>query len=711
MALLSPEIVSWLRHHQRISHGVIALAWSLFFIVFFLRPGPVQRELKKIDLHFADELAVHGRLTPPNPDIVFLGIDNASTQLDALDPELIKKDPLLSLMAKDWPWSREVYAAVLDRLTQVGARAVIFDILFLHPTPHDALFKAALDRAGERVVLGCNVLDQGESLDLPSDTILPQTLPLDPRTAMVNFWPDPEDNSIRRTRFQIPYVGPSIGQAHSDIMVDSIAARVLKIAGQESRVPASGQAYWFRFTGGPGRSFKTYSLYQLFYAPDWENVFQEGAFFKGKIVMVGPKGNFQQDEHNTPFGLMDGAEIHLQALNAAMHGELFFYSGTDPFWVIGLVALAGFIAWLLGITMERVTLRRVALGAVLAATLGAGYFVSGIQLYSHGIILAAAAPFGTLVFTMVTGLGGQYILEHFERTRTRRFFERYVSAKIVREIMDNPGGYDESRSGRRREVTILFSDLRGFTSITEQADSEQLVRELNEYFQEMTRALFQHNGILDKFIGDAVMAVWGSFQPHPQDDCRQAILAGLAMHRELAALNVRRRERGLADLAMGVGINHGEAVVGDIGSAQQMNFTVIGDSVNLASRLEGTTKEYGVGLLISETVEELVRPFFHLQTVDSIVVKGRVKPVMTYTVHGLKEEPLPATKAAYLEKYEEAMRLYRTEKFAQAREGFAACLELCPGDELAGTFEERSAEFASNPPPQPWDGSYTMETK
>src|SRR5260370_21850956 len=116
----------------------------------------------------------------------------------------------------------------------------------------------------------------------------------------------------------------------------------------------------------------------------------------------------------------------------------------------------------------------------------------------------------------------------------------------------------------------------------------------------MTRALFEHNGILDKFIGDAVMAVWGSFQPNPKEDCRNAVLAGLAMQRELAALNLRRRARGLPDFAMGVGINHGEAIVGDIGSEQQMNFTVIGDSVNLAWRLEGTTKEYGVGLIIRE---------------------------------------------------------------------------------------------------------------
>ena len=267
--------------------------------------------------------------------------------------------------------------------------------------------------------------------------------------------------------------------------------------------------------------------------------------------MVGPQGNFQQDLPATPLGGMDGAEIHLQALNAALHGELLNYVGDNPWGLALLVALSGFIAWLLGITMEHVSLRRVGIATILAVTLSAVYFYSGITLYSHGIILAAAAPFGTLVFTMVTGLGGQYILEQFERTRTRRFFERYVSPKIVKELMDNPGSYDESRSGRRREVTILFSDLRGFTSMTEKADSEQLVRDLNEYFHGMTRALFEHNGILDKFIGDAVMAVWEVSSLIRRTIAAMPCSPRLAMHRELADLNIRRRERGVPESGHG----------------------------------------------------------------------------------------------------------------------------------------------------------------
>ena len=178
------------------------------------------------------------------------------------------------------------------------------------------------------------------------------------------------------------------------------------------------------------------------------------------------------------------------------------------------------------------------------------------------------------------------------------------------EILDNPALYNESLVGRRRESDRVVQRSARFHVDDGRADSEQLVFELNEYLQEMTKALFDHNGILDKFIGDAVMAVWGSFTPDPVEDTKNAVDAALAMSRALAALNVSRRERGRGVLAMGIGIHHGEAIVGDIGSENAKNFTVIGDTVNLASRLEGVTKEYGVELVISETVEKLVRPFF-----------------------------------------------------------------------------------------------------
>jgi adenylate cyclase len=625
----SGEFLLWLGKYRKRMHAIIVAFWVVVFLLPYLATAWLPRNFDAvralrpcliIDGVFIDLLERTGRTTPPNPDIVFLGIDDASGRLDSLDPAVVQGSRPLTLMSQPWPWSHEVYAAALDRLADAGARVVVFDLLFTNPQPSDPVFRASLDRHRDCVVLGCNFSDSDADLTLPAATLIPQNLPLDPRTAFVNFDPG-IDGVIRSARFHRPYNGAAIGQVDSNVQVDSMAARAAVIAKPPLAIPPDDQLHFIRYTGPPG-SFDSASIYQLFDPDSWTHNFRNGDFFRGKIVMIGPKGNFRQDEHLTPFGPMDGAEVHLQALNALLHHEFPFYLGDSLAALVPLVCASGALAWLVGVTAHKgLWYGTAAIGC------GALYAALGWAFYSWGIILPLTAPLGAFFSSTLTGLSAQYLLEQLERTRTRRLFERYVSPKVVREIVDNPAGYYESLVGRRRELTVLFSDLRGFTSMTETSDSEQLVEELNEYLQLMTRALFAHDGILDKFIGDAVMAVWGSFTPDPPADCRKAVEAGLGMIAALRELNVIRRARGHGDLAMGVGIHHGEAIVGDIGSEEQRNFTAIGDTVNLASRLEGITKEYAVELVLSDAVAEFVRPYFHLQTVDLVRVKGRRQAV------------------------------------------------------------------------------------
>ena len=287
-------------------------------------------------------------------------------------------------------------------------------------------------------------------------------------------------------------------------------------------MPTDEAQHRIRFTArtdwgdGTARSFATYSVYQIFDPHSWTNNFHDGAFFKDKIVMVGPKGNFKQDQHQTPLGLMDGAEVHLHSLNAALHGEFFWVTPDHLGWMVVLTLGAGLLAF--GIVLG---VKGVIWQTGLATAGGVAYLAATVAMFEHNVIPAVAAPIGTLIFTMTTALIGQFLLEQMEKARTRQFFERYVSAEVVGQILDNPKSYMDSLVGKRRAVTVLFSDLRGFTSMTESADTEQLVRDLNEYLEEMTTVLFENNGILDKFIGDAVMAVWGSFTPQAGDRCVQ----------------------------------------------------------------------------------------------------------------------------------------------------------------------------------------------
>ena len=442
----SGEWLLWLGKRRKRMHALIVLFWVAIFLLPYLVTAWLPRSWDAVwtlrpclvvDGAFTDLLERHGRTTPANSDIIFLGIDNASSQLDALDPAVVKSNRVLSLMTQGWPWSREIYAAALDRLEDAGARVVIFDILFLNSTEADPLLKASLDRHPDRVVVGCNFSDSYRVLSLPTPTLIPQHLPLDPRTAFVTFQPR-IDGVIRGTTFHWTYNGSAIGQAESDVEVDSLATRAAAMARPDLAIPAGDAHHFIRYTGGTD-AFDSASIYQIFDPDAWSRNFQNGQFFRGKIVMIGPRGNFRQDQHLTPFGPMDGAEVHLQALNALLHHEFLFYLGDSLLAMVLMVAAAGALAWVVGVTAHKgLWYGTAAMGC------GAAYVGLGWPLYSAGIILPLTAPLGAFFSSTLTGLSAQYVLEQLERTRTRRFFERYVSPKVVREILDNPAGYYES---------------------------------------------------------------------------------------------------------------------------------------------------------------------------------------------------------------------------------------------------------------------------
>jgi adenylate cyclase len=264
--------------------------------------------------------------------------------------------------------------------------------------------------------------------------------------------------------------------------------------------------------------------------------------------------------------------------------------------------------------------------------------------------------------------------------------------------------------GVRKPVTILFSDVRGFTSMTEGADPTLLVLQLNEYFKEMVRIVFVQHGSLDKFIGDAVMALWGSITTQGvEKDAQHAVASALAMKKALAQLNVNWQQRGMKELAFGIGINHGDVIVGNLGSEEKMEVSVIGDAVNLASRLEALTKEYRLDLLVGEAMVPLVQNRFVLRTVGSVQVKGKTIPVRIFTVMADKEagERPPA----WLPRYEEGIKLYRQRQFAEAEEIFLECVRAAPDDHLSKVYLDECRDLIAHPPGLDWNTVVVMKSK
>jgi adenylate cyclase len=256
----------------------------------------------------------------------------------------------------------------------------------------------------------------------------------------------------------------------------------------------------------------------------------------------------------------------------------------------------------------------------------------------------------------------------------------------------------------------LFSDIRGFTTMTESSDADKLVAQLNEYFSDMVGSVLQQNGTLQKFIGDAIMAVWGD--THSQGieaDAQRAVTAALQMRGALAKLNARWKENpDRTKFSIGVGVNHGEVIVGNIGHPRRMEFTVLGDGVNLAARLESATKQFHTDILVGEQVEKLTREHFVYRTVDLLTVKGKTKPVEVFSLLSDRSLPPPA----WLTTYHDAIKLYRGRKFPVAAARFDdARKKMNSEDFLCTMYRLRCAAYEQKPPPEDWDGSFTLEEK
>ncbi|MDP9254647.1 MAG: CHASE2 domain-containing protein, partial [Verrucomicrobiota bacterium] len=416
--------------------------------------------------------------------------------------------------------------------------------------------------------------------------------------------------------------------------------------------------------------------------------------------------NWAHDEHATPFGQMPGPELQLNSLNALLHHA---FIQEWPVWTnYLLIALGAVAAAFLTMFVAKTWLRLAAF-----ILLGALYLAVVKFAYDHASIIVLGIP--PLITFGVSGLGCfiyDYTHETLEKLRVRRTLEAYVSKDVVRDILDNPTSYLNSLGGQRTRVALLMTDLRGFTSISEQMDSHKLVAQLNEYLSVMVDDIFALRGSVDKFIGDAILAVWGHLNSGgPAQDAALCVRAALRMRDSLHRLNSEWQSRGLRSFAMGCGINFGEVIFGNIGSSRKMEPTVIGDTVNIAARLEGLTKDYGRDVLVGEAAANLVRDSFTLQFVDRVILQGKVQPLDLYSVLDLSDATRNSSMTTYLEIYNRAQDAYRSARFTEAATQFRSCLQHWPDDRLAPLYVERCEALIKHPPEDAWNGVHVATHK
>lgn len=681
---------------RRLVHALFA-AGAFLLVAGFYRlenAGGAPRILTHWDYWFRDLLTRGGRLNPPDNRLVFLGLDDASRSLSSLDLENIPPGSLeyraLTLMIEQWPWSREVYALLCERLLDGGARAVVFDMDFsTSAPPGDEAFQKVLRRYPDRIVLGSNLVpqvigpgQQAWSWNVPATSILPGSSPNHPWVGFIVYWPG-HNSIIRNTQYQLTLEQLHGGVPPNEAVSSAPASLALRAAAKLGLASLSQpfQSRLFRYSGPPG-TYPPVPLYQVF--TYWKANFGKGAEVRDKVVLVGAAGSIFGDEKMTPFGLMPGPEIHLNAINALLHNA--FLRELPPWTGDLLIALAAIAAWLLSVLVKKTWLRLAAF-----VLLGAGYLFSVKLVHDHADTIVLAIP-PVLAFAVAGLVSFVYDFTHetLEKLRIRRTLEAYVSKDVVREVLDHPETYFSKLGGQRTNVAVVLTDLRGFTTMSEEMDSSQLVGQLNEYLSLMVDDIFSKRGSVDKFIGDAILAVWGHIRSEgPVRDVTLAIEAALLMNESLGRLNTEWQSRGLRTFEMGCGVNYGEVIFGNIGSSRKMEPTVIGDAVNVTSRLEGLTKEYGRRLLIGEAAADLAGDVFRLQFVDRVTVKGKTKPLRVYSVIARRDAALDPQTAAYLEGYELAHVSYAAGNLKEALTLFENCRQYRPDDSLLRLYIQR----------------------
>jgi adenylate cyclase len=613
-------------------------------------------------------------------------------------------------------WDRTLYARLIDQVKAANARVIAFDVGFIEPAPGDPELARAIRDAGNVVQPVAGVFDDERrpaghlrltQAEWPDAALRPGTAAF----GNVNVTTD-NDGAVR----EIPLVIEAEGQLVAALPLAAVyeylrlppdlsqRPPIFKYAGRE--IPIS-PSYRMRvnYVGPPShltgpQTFKVVSFVDVVEGR------VDPATFDDKIVFVGLLGAFGfADDYWTPVstatsGKMAGVEIHTNA--AATLVRAAFLTPEDPAASVATILLLALIASL-------ATARLGVVKAVLfVAALGLGYVVLAGQLFDRGQLVNLVYPLAALALPYGAMTAYTVVFEQRQVRFLRGAMGRYLSPAVMEAIVRQPELL--RLGGEKRDMTVLFSDIRGFTTFSEQLDPQELVALLNEYLTVMTNIVYRYDGVLDKYMGDAIMAFWNAPVSQP-DHARRACLTALEMLEQLEILRDQWKERNIPPLDMGVGLNTGFMSVGNMGSDTRFDYTVMGDAVNLASRLEGANKEYLTNIVISQSTLEAVKAEnFVVRFIDLVAVKGKALPVAVYELIG-KPGQYGRFTPEILELYETGTQLYRARQFVAAANAFREVLLRRPSDGASAMYLQRCQDLTEDPPPSDWDGVYVMTHK
>ncbi|MBI4637849.1 MAG: adenylate/guanylate cyclase domain-containing protein [Candidatus Rokubacteria bacterium] len=654
-------------------------------------------EVRMTDLLFKSRAPETARST------VIVGIDQRSYR--ALLP---RHGPMAT-------WPRALHARALDALREAGARVVALDIFFDAPRPEDGELAAAMKRAGNVIApveaQGPRALDARPGVAQEFDVFVRPTPAIAAAAAaegFVNVTTD-RDTVVRGLPLLLRAGGEDV-----PALALTIVARFVRRPAVIDRPPADGWVHAagraiplgetgsmpINFLGPPssperGGSFRIIPLIDVL-----DGTFDR-AFVRDRIVLIGLtiRGVDEHSTASTSVTRMWGVEVLANAVETIL-GERYLRP-LAPAVTVGLTVLLAVGTALLVAASRPVV-------AAVAVLLGLGlYALIASVLFDGGTVLNLVYPPGALLLGFAVVLVYQVVFEQREQRVIRGVIARYLSPSVSEWVLRDP---ERLRlGGETRDMTVLFCDLRDFTGLSRALDPQALVALLNEHMTAMTEVVFRHDGVLDKYVGDAIVAFWNAPMAQP-DHARHACLTALDMIETLHTLHADWERRGVPKLELGIGINTGPMVVGNMGSRERLAYTVLGDTVNVASRLEGQSKEYRTRVVIGEATRAAAGDDLEYRFLDVVAVKGRREPLRVYEVVGRAGRVDPGL-AAILPRWEPGIALYRERRWSEAAAFFGELHAEAPGDGPTALYLRRSREFLATPPPADWDGVYVATNK
>ncbi len=724
---------------------VFILAASLLTIILtqdllFTFAPLKELELKLIDSRFSERGKIEIK---DSADVVILEITQDA--YDQIPPPYNR-----------WPWPRSIFAHVIENLSEAGVKAIGIDINMSGPDQfslsNDSILVEAIRRSSKVVVAGKIDVETEHLIETRSSHVLEIDqnfgnifYTADSSIGIVNPPPD-YDKVFRR---YLPYIEssaaqkivPSFGFAllnkYLGLKNSDIAKRLngYFIIGSKSIPQFDFHSVLINFYG-PSRTFPHIKLMDVLDDKDFQTIDEIELSeeinswelylttpellkkFENKIVLIG--STMPEDRDIIPISSAEGkrkgdnqiygVEFHANIIqNILWNDYVTVQSAESEIILIFILTVIVFIVTSLvrkiklriGIFIEIINLLLIVLSVYGIYQLSIYFFIN------DKFLIVIVSPALALILGYIGSTAYHFIMERQQNVLIKGMFSQYVSKSIVNELLADP---DKLKlGGEKKNLSVLFSDIAGFTTFAEKKEPEELVSFINEFLNEMTEIILSNGGTLDKYLGDAVMAFWGA--PLEVDDhAYKACLTSLQMQDKLAELREKWSKEGEPLIRIRIGINTGDVIVGNIGGVKRFDYTVLGDDVNLASRLEGANKEYGSNIMISESTYQLVKEKVLVRELDIIRVKGKTEPTRVYELISLKGDQKARTAIEQMHEYFQGLELYRSKSFEPAHDYFKRCADKL-GDYPSRVYLKRCEYYLNNPPAENWDGVFEFKTK